>query len=260
MSLLRQSIVQIIASVVVIMLLWTLCCLHSSKVWAAVFGPRTSRDVVTSVHMICKASSVQQFIEFCLLLCRVFITAHDAMHGAIAPSNPKLNQFMGRLAGTLYAGLDYDSMKVAHHEHHLHTGIQEKDPDFHSGNPGVLPWAGKFIKKYLTIKQFVILNLMVGAVQICGAPYKNMVVFLLCAGLLSAAQLFYFGTYVPHRPPKHNPQQVMTWEKSNPTWATTRLASFVTCYHFDCHVEHHHNPRLAWYELWGARKQALQSQ
>ncbi|KAL0048922.1 hypothetical protein WJX82_002471 [Trebouxia sp. C0006] len=190
----------------------------------------------------------------------VFITAHDAMHGAIAPSNPKLNQIMGRLAGTLYAGLDYDTMKVAHHEHHLHTGIQEKDPDFHSGNPGLLPWAGKFIKKYLTIKQMVILNLMVGAVQISGAPYKNMVVFLLCAGLLSAAQLFYFGTYVPHRPPKDNPQQVMSWEKSNPTWATTRLASFVTCYHFDCHVEHHHNPRLAWYELWGARKQALQAQ
>lgn len=193
-------------------------------------------------------------------LCRVFITAHDAMHGAVAPSNPKLNQLMGRLAGTLYAGLDYDSMRAAHHEHHAHTGLQEKDPDFHSGNPGLLPWAGKFIKRYLSIKQMVILNVMVGAVQISGAPYKNMVIFLLCAGLLSAAQLFYFGTFVPHRPPKDKPQQVMTWEKSNPTWATTRLASFLTCYHFDCHVEHHGNPRLAWYELWGARKQTLEAE
>lgn len=190
----------------------------------------------------------------------VFITAHDAMHGAVAPSNPKLNRFMGRLAGTLYAGLDYDSMKKAHHEHHAHTGLQDQDPDFHSGDPGVLPWAGKFIKKYLTIKQMVILNLMVGAVQISGAPYKNMVIFLLCAGLLSAVQLFYFGTYVPHKPPKDNPQQVMNWERSNPTWATTRLASFMTCYHFDCHVEHHSNPRLSWYELWGARKQTLASE
>ncbi len=182
------------------------------------------------------------------------------MHGAVAPSNPKLNQFMGRLAGTLYAGLDYDSMRAAHQEHHAHTGILEKDPDFHAGDPGLIPWAAKFIKKYLTIKQMVILNVMVGAVQISGAPYKNMVIFLLCAGLLSAAQLFYFGTYVPHRPPKDSPQEVMTWEKSNPTWATTRLASFLTCYHFDCHVEHHGNPRLAWYELWGSRVKSLQSQ
>ena len=189
--------------------------------------------------------------------CRVFITAHDAMHGAVAPSNPKLNKFMGRLAGTLYAGLDYDSMKEAHHEHHAHTGYLEKDPDFHAGNPSLPAWAGKFMKRYLSIKQMVILNLMVGAVQISGAPYKNMVIFLLCAGLLSAAQLFYFGTYVPHRPPKEDPSKVMIWEESNPTWATTRLASWVTCYHFDCHVEHHSNPRLAWYELWSERKKTL---
>lgn len=192
-----------------------------------------------------------------VLTCRVFITAHDAMHGSVSPSNAKLNQFMGRLAGTLYAGLDYDSMREAHHEHHAHTGYLEKDPDFHGGNPSFLAWAGKFMKRYLTIKQMVILNLMVGAIQLSGAPYKNMVIFLLCAGLISAVQLFYFGTFVPHKPPKEDPGKVMIWEKSNPTWATTRLASWVTCYHFDCHVEHHANPRLSWYELWSQRKQNM---
>lgn len=44
------------------------------------------------------------FLPMMQLHTGVFITAHEAMHGSVAPSNPALNDFFGRLACTLYAG------------------------------------------------------------------------------------------------------------------------------------------------------------
>jgi hypothetical protein len=53
---------------------------------------------------------------------------------------------------------------------------------------------------------------------------------------LLAARLFYFGTYLPHLPP--DAKEVMGWQKSHssddPSWL-----SFLKCYHFDYHWEHH---------------------
>jgi beta-carotene ketolase (CrtW type) len=198
------------------------------------------------------------FLPMMQLHTGVFITAHEAMHGSVAPNNPWLNDAIGRLAGTLYAGLDFTYMRQKHREHHAHTGLVGEDPDFHPGTGRDLgPWAWNFMKRYLSIWQFVRLNIMVGAIQLSGAPYLNMVVFLLCAGLLSAVQLFYFGTYIPHRPPKDSPNEVMHWEKAQTSACKTRLGSFLTCYSFDCHYEHHANPRTPWFRLWDDRKARL---
>ena len=48
----------------------------------------------------------------------LFITAHDAMHALVAPRHRRLNDAVGRLAAQLYAQFDYDTLRVAHAEHH----------------------------------------------------------------------------------------------------------------------------------------------
>jgi beta-carotene ketolase (CrtW type) len=66
--------------------------------------------------------------------------------------------------------------------------------------------------------------------------------------------LFYFGTYIPHKPPADNLDEVMNWEKSKSSTKTTRLESLLTCFHFDCHLEHHAMPQVPWFELWDVKK------
>ncbi|MBA4787230.1 MAG: beta-carotene ketolase, partial [Brevundimonas sp.] len=47
----------------------------------------------------------------------LFIVAHDAMHGSLAPGRPRLNAAVGRLTLGLYAGFRFDRLKTAHHAH-----------------------------------------------------------------------------------------------------------------------------------------------
>jgi beta-carotene ketolase (CrtW type) len=73
----------------------------------------------------------------------------------------------------------------------------------------------------------------------------NILLFWVLPILLSSLQLFFFGTYLPHRQPsagytnRHH-------ARSNyfPEWL-----SFLTCYHFGYHWEHHEYPDLPWFEL-----------
>ncbi|PNH01868.1 Beta-carotene ketolase [Tetrabaena socialis] len=55
------------------------------------------------------------------------------------------------------------------------------------------------------------------------------------------------GTYLPHRPPKGH-RGPMPWHASR-TSAAPRLLSFLTCYHFDLHWEHHRWPYAPWWHL-----------
>ena len=77
-----------------------------------------------------------------------------------------------------------------------------------------------------------------------------MYIYMAACGILSSLQLFYFGTYIPHKPLNH--KEVMYWEKSNSS-SKERFESFLTCYHFDCHFEHHAMPHVPWFELWNVK-------
>jgi len=55
----------------------------------------------------------------------LFITAHDAMHGLVAPRNPKLNRILGQLCVACYAAFDYDLLLVGHRQHHAHPGTNK---------------------------------------------------------------------------------------------------------------------------------------
>lgn len=102
----------------------------------------------------------------------------------------------------------------------------------------LLCWACvcRFMWEYSTFLQFAKIILASQVLQALGVPYSNLVVFMAAAPLLAAFRLFYFGTYLPHLPPDN--ETTMNWQKSHssegPMWLT-----FLTCYHFGLHWEHH---------------------
>ena len=171
----------------------------------------------------------------------LFITSHDAMHGTVS-SNGKVNAFFGRLTAMLFAFNFYDQLIVKHHQHHQHVATDD-DPDYyHSGH--FWTWAWNFIKAYISLKQMVLVTVSLQLLRLV-FPLENLLLFWVLPSILSTFQLFYFGTYVPHRKTEanNNPYQSGTLEK-NHLWA------FVSCYFFGYHFEHHDAPGIPWWRLW----------
>jgi beta-carotene/zeaxanthin 4-ketolase len=180
----------------------------------------------------------------------IFIVAHDAIHGSICPRNRKLNDAIGQFAVTLYALLDYQQLAVNHWQHHLQPG-QASDPDFHDCNRFI--WYLRFMKGYLNLRQIIIQFLGLGTILIVlhvglHIPVSNLFLFWILPIFFSTMQLFYFGTYLPHR--ASNPENSHQATSSN----YSLVWSFLTCYHFGYHWEHHEYPFLAWYDLPSVRQ------
>lgn len=134
----------------------------------------------------------------------LFIVAHDAIHGAVIPSNRRLNDWIGQLAVTLYALLSYQKLSLNHWQHHRYPG-QVSDPDFHDGihRNGVL-WYLKFMQGYLDKRQKVVLFFGMKLIFFTlylgfHVPIANLFLFWVLPIVLSSMQLFLFGTYLPHR-------------------------------------------------------------
>lgn len=168
----------------------------------------------------------------------LFITAHDAMHGTIS-SNKTLNNLIGSLSVFLYAGFFYRNLYKKHHLHHseVHT---ELDPDY-SPN-GFFKWYFHFMMNYLTVIQVVIMALAFNVLKIW-FDQSNLLLFWVLPSLLSTLQLFYFGTYSPHKGEHDNKFCASTLKKNH-------FMAFVTCYFFGYHLEHHQKPYLPWWQLY----------
>jgi beta-carotene/zeaxanthin 4-ketolase len=180
----------------------------------------------------------------------LFVVAHDAIHGSALPTNRRSNDLIGRLAVTLYAVLDYQKLADNHWQHHLQPG-QTGDPDFHDGNSCL--WYLKFMKEYLNPQQIVVQFLGLGTFFIIlhfglQVPIFNLFLFWILPILFSTIQLFFFGTYLPHH--SHNAKNSHHASSSN----YSLIWSFLTCYHFGYHWEHHEYPWLPWYELPSVRQ------
>ena len=181
----------------------------------------------------------------------LFITAHDAMHGTVCPTHPRINNIIGAIAVRLYALFSYRKLQEKHWEHHR-TPASDTDPDFHDGqHSGLLAWYLHFMKTYLSWKQLIgmaiIFQIMEYGLKISNL---NLILFWVSPALLSTVQLFYFGTYLPHRIPAggyNNPHRA----QSN---AYSTFCSFMTCYHFGYHWEHHEYPYIPWWRLPTIRK------
>jgi beta-carotene/zeaxanthin 4-ketolase len=192
----------------------------------------------------------------------LFIVAHDAIHGSIILGNRRFNDWIGQLAVTLYAFLSYRKLAWKHWQHHRSPG-QTSDPDFHDGtHHHLFAWYFKFMKGYLDGSQMVMLFLGIGITFLAlqfglQAATANLVIFWLLPIVLSSMQLFFFGTYLPHRTTSGagdaDEHQIMSSNYSL-VW------SFLTCYHFGYHYEHHQYPFLPWYHLPAAHQLQNQTQ
>ncbi|GAB3401530.1 beta-carotene ketolase (CrtW type) [Hymenobacter luteus] len=165
----------------------------------------------------------------------LFITAHDAI---------------GTLTAGLFAFNWFPRMLPKHHAHHRHVGT-EADPDFHDGrHPGFLFWFVRFAWNYVTVAQVLLMALTYNVLKLF-FPQANVIAFWMVPAVLATLQLFYFGTYLPHRG-EHAPD--------NPHKSRSQLRqhiwAFVSCYFFGYHYEHHDQPYLPWWRLWRAKEAA----
>jgi beta-carotene/zeaxanthin 4-ketolase len=176
----------------------------------------------------------------------LFITAHDAMHGAVAPNNPRLNNFIGSLALRIYALFSFKEMIQTHWQHHR-TPASATDPDFHDGrldNP--ISWYFHFMQRYWSWTRFIALVATYHLLhRLFGFPEANLTYFWLIPSIVSSLQLFYFGTYLPHRKPRGGYTNEHCAQDSG--WGL--FWSFISCYHFGYHEQHHEHPELPWWQL-----------
>jgi beta-carotene/zeaxanthin 4-ketolase len=172
----------------------------------------------------------------------LFITAHDAMHGS-ASHNRRLNRWIGRVAAFLFAAFSYRKLHANHMKHHRWPG-EARDPDFYPRSQNFLVWFVVFFYRYATVIQLVTMALLFNLLRLV-VPTWNIIFFWVVPAFIATFQLFYFGTYRPHRYPhthEMGPHHARSQQK-NHFWA------MLSCYFFGYHIEHHNSPGTPWWRL-----------
>jgi beta-carotene/zeaxanthin 4-ketolase len=173
----------------------------------------------------------------------LFITAHDAMHLNITRIN-RVNKIIGVISSFLYAGMSYNRLIKNHFMHHKYPGTKD-DPDFYTKSQNYFIWWVSFMIRYTTVVQLIIMAILFNLLKL-GSPEINIWFFWVVPAILSSNQLFFFGTYLPHRKPHDydmEPHKARTQTK-NHLWA------MLSCYFFGYHYEHHERPNTPWWQLY----------
>ena len=213
---------------IIIITCWLIHLLYS-----LFFVPFETNSVWMYVHVL-----VQTY-----LYTGLFITGHDAMHGLISQSR-SVNTFFGWTSSLLFAGLSYKKLRNNHYKHHqfLATG---KDPDYCTKSQNFLVWWSVFLFRYATIWQFLF---MAGAFNILKiwVGVDKLIVFWIVPAVLATFQLFFVGTFLPHRKPHlEDMQPHQARSQQGPHWW-----AMLSCYFFGYHWEHHEAPRVPWWQLY----------
>lgn len=177
----------------------------------------------------------------------LFITAHDSMHGSVA-RNRKVNNFIGHLATTLFAFLSYRQLSKKHYLHHRFPATDD-DPDFSPHSNNFFVWWFIFMKNYVTWWQLLFMAVAFNILLIWFSEIR-LILFWVLPAILSTFQLFFFGTYLPHRRPfseKMRPHNSRSQPKNH-------LAAMLSCYFFGYHWEHHESPTTPWWRLYRMKK------
>ncbi len=177
----------------------------------------------------------------------LFITAHDAMHGSVS-GNRRLNNFFGHLTTTLFAFLSFGRLSKKHYQHHLFPAT-EKDPDFSPDSNNFFVWWVVFMKNYITWWQILFMAITFNILLIWFSEIR-LLAFWVAPAILSTLQLFFFGTYLPHRMPvtdDMNPHNSRTLRRNH-------FLAMVSCYFFGYHWEHHEWPTTPWWDLYRKKK------
>ncbi|PTN07384.1 fatty acid desaturase [Mangrovibacterium marinum] len=191
-------------------------------------------------------SSVATYLHLALqtyLYTGLFITGHDAMHGLVSP-NRTVNMAFGWAASLFFAGLSYRKLSSNHYRHHLFPAT-EKDPDYYVHSQNVWLWWLVFLKRYATIWQFLFMAVVFNLLKIW-VEVPRLLIFWIVPAVLASFQLFFVGTYLPHRKP-HSDDMMPHRARSQqgPHWW-----AMLSCYFFGYHWEHHELPRIPWWQLY----------
>tara|TARA_R110000796_G_scaffold96719_1_gene202862 strand:+ start:255528 stop:256226 length:699 start_codon:yes stop_codon:yes gene_type:complete len=170
----------------------------------------------------------------------LFITAHDGMHGTIS-KNRQTNKLIGTISALLFSFNFYHKLFPKHHEHHRYV-TTDKDPDYHHGS--FFPWYFSFLKQYITWQQIVLMAISFNVLKLY-FPVENLILFWMLPAVLSTFQLFYFGTYLPHK--GHHAPENKHFSRSQ---SKNHLWAFLSCYFFGYHYEHHDSPGTPWWQLY----------
>lgn len=179
----------------------------------------------------------------------LFITGHDAMHQSVSRIK-WLNDSVGYLSVFLFAGMSYGRLIKNHWEHHRFPG-SDKDPDFYVGSQNFFAWWFMFMVRYTTIWQILAMAIIFNLMEyFAGVPVPTLLIFWVLPALLATFQLFYFGTYVPHR----KPHTVQMGKHRARTLKRNHLWAMVSCYFFGYHFEHHEFPGKPWWKLYQVKE------
>jgi beta-carotene/zeaxanthin 4-ketolase len=211
----------------VIVLLWSVSLIYFLSIEVNWNSPLVYLAVIIQTH----------------LYTGLFITAHDAMHGVVS-TNKKLNHTLGFIAAMLFSYNFYWKLFGKHHEHHQFVAT-DKDPDYHASHQ-FIKWYFSFLEQYLNIWQFLLMAITFNILKLW-IPTENLILFWMVPAILSTLQLFYFGTYLPHRGKPNNAHHSNSQTKNH-------LLAFVTCYFFGYHLEHHSSPGTPWWRLWRVKE------
>lgn len=183
----------------------------------------------------------------CWLSVGLFIVAHDGMHGSLSPSAPKLGAAIGAVLLFLYAGFGWRRMRDAHFAHHTHVGTAA-DPDFNADNPrDFWPWYMLFLRRYFgPVSMAWVWAVVLSYWLLFDVPMENIALLYGFPAIASSLQLFYFGTYRPHR---HEAGAGFADHHKARTNDFGALASLASCFHFGYHHEHHLSPGTPWWAL-----------
>lgn len=190
----------------------------------------------------------------CWLSVGLFIVSHDAMHGSLVPDGGRLNGAVGAALLFLYAGFGWKRMRDAHFAHHKAPG-SDRDPDFDAANPTRFwPWYATFLKRYFGWGSILFVSFMVTLYWLVFAvPVEKIVLLYGLPAIASSLQLFYFGTFRPHRHESAS-QAGFTDRHNARSERFGTLASLASCFHFGYHHEHHRAPDVPWWGLPGLRR------
>lgn len=212
------------------------------SLWGLVLWFNITRDI--SIYWLPLQILTQSF-----LFVGLFIVAHDCMHGLVGSKSGTASRVLGSICAFLFAGFSYKKLKEKHDEHHNFL-VTDKDPDYTSGgNENFFVWLKSFITRYFGLREFLVLFIHVISLYLISGSVLKVLLFFALPSWIASLQLFYFGTYRPHR---HfgDTEELKARSNNYPVWL-----SFLTCYHFGYHKEHHKYPHLAWWRLPSAYKQ-----
>ena len=193
----------------------------------------------------------------CWLFVGLFIVAHDAMHGSLAPGHAQVNRVIGAGVLALYAGFSWRKLAAAHFAHHRHAGTAD-DPDFSAEHPdNGWRWYLTFLTRYFGWRSLLFVGAVVAALHVLGGvSLGKLALFYAVPAIASSVQLFYFGTYRPHR---HSAEAGFADRHNARSEGWGRMASLASCFHFGYHLEHHRRPDVPWWGLPDARAQGVGS-